>query len=398
MRICSACQLSCKDDERFCPKCGSFSVEQADIDRVGTQVGNYFLKKVIGRGGMGTVFEGEHVYIKKTVAVKILHPRYTKFQEAVTRFIREARAASAVQHPNIVDVTDFGPLPDGGVFFVMEHLSGRSLEDELEQDGALPLHRAINVANQLALALATAHERGVIHRDLKPENIMLIPKPGRRDIIRNTIDGKTRYVVENEGNFDFVKILDFGIAKNLQPDELKGGQTMAGAVFGTPEYMSPEAARGKEVDHRADIYSLGIILFDMLCGGPPFEAEAAADVLAMHLKDIPPAASSRAKAGHEVTEAADALIAKALSKDPEDRHDSMDEFRAELQNCYGNVTFRRHGKSEAGINQKGPQHRDRNLTEEIDEWLHSGEPALTDDEARALANGSSADEPLAKAQ
>lgn len=388
MKFCSGCNREYKNDERFCSVCGSFTVEQTDLARVNTQVGNYKLLKILGRGGMGTVYEGEHVYIKKLVAVKVLHPRFAKFQEAVTRFVREARAASSVRHPNIVDVTDFGPMPDGGVFFVMEHLAGRSLEDELEQNDALPLHRALNIANQLALALATAHEVGVIHRDLKPENIMLVPRPGRRDIIRKTVEGKTRYLVEKEGNFDFVKILDFGIAKVMQPDELEGGKTLAGAVFGTPEYMSPEAARGKEVDQRADIYSLGVILFDMLCGGPPFEAEAATEVLSMHLKDLPPIASVKAGPNREITPAADRLIARALKKDPNERQQSMDEFREELKQCYGTVTYRRHGNSDAGFSARGANHRAQNLTEEIDEWLHSGAPPLSEQEARELASGS----------
>jgi len=327
-------------------------VEPADMERIGQTVGNYHVKRVLGRGGMGTVYEGEHVYIGKRVALKILHARYAKYEDAVKRFLREARAASTISHPNIVDVTDFGPMPDGGVFFVMEYLEGTSLEDLIEKKGALELHRALNVANQMALALAAAHEKGIIHRDLKPDNIMLIRMPGRRDLVR-ALTGNFEsanpkdFVVEREDEYDFVKIFDFGIAKVLTPDQFSPKKTAQGAVFGTPEYMSPEAAKGLEVDLRSDVYSLGVILFDMIAGRPPFEAEAASDVLSMQISSPPP--SPRQVAPHlEITEATEKLIFRALAKNPDDRHQSMDDFRAELQGCYGSVTYKRHAAAFVG--------------------------------------------------
>jgi serine/threonine-protein kinase len=355
------------------------------MDRIGTTVGNYHLQQILGRGGMGTVYSGEHVYIGKRVAVKVLHPRFARYEDAVKRFLREARAASSINHPNIVDVTDFGPMPDGGVFFVMEFLEGTSLEDLIEKKGALPLHRGLNVANQLALALAAAHDKGIIHRDLKPDNIMLIRKPGRREMVRRVDSGDesstAKYVVEKEDAYEFVKILDFGIAKVLTPDEHSPRQTMAGAVFGTPEYMSPEAARGEDVDLRADVYSLGVILFDMLTGRPPFEAQAAAEVLAMQISHPPP--SPREVAPHlEITEQAEALILKAMQKKPDDRHQNLDDFRAELQNCYGSISFRRHSKSA-----QAPQveERPKRLTDELEDWIHDGKGGLSLEEARRLA-------------
>ena len=320
-------------------------VEPADMERIGQTVGSYHVKRILGRGGMGTVYEGEHVYIGKRVALKILHARYAKYEDAVKRFLREARAASSISHPNIVDVTDFGPMPDGGVFFVMEYLEGTSLEDLIEKKGALELHRALNVANQMALALAAAHEKGIIHRDLKPDNIMLIRKPGRRALVRALTEDRSSsnpqdYVIEQEDEYDFVKIFDFGIAKVLTPDQFSPKKTAQGAVFGTPEYMSPEAAKGREVDLRSDVYALGIILFDMIAGRPPFEAEAAADVLSMQIKTPPP--SPRHVAPHlEITEATEKMLLRALAKDPAERHQSMDEFRTELQGCYGSVTYKR---------------------------------------------------------
>jgi serine/threonine-protein kinase len=385
LRICPRCRQQYPTSERFCTRDNSVLVEPVDMDRIGTTVGNYHLETILGRGGMGTVYSGEHVYIGKRVAVKVLHSKFARYEDAVKRFLREARAASSINHPNIVDVTDFGPLVDGGVYFVMEYLEGTSLEDLIEKSGAIPLHRALNVANQISFALAAAHDKGIVHRDLKPDNIMLIKRPGRRELVKAVLaeGGSTRYVVEKENEYDFVKILDFGIAKVLTRDELGPKQTLAGAVFGTPEYMSPEAARGEEVDHRADVYSAGVILFDMITGRPPFEAQAAAEVLAMQINQPPPRA--RQVAPHlEITESAERLILRTMAKDPDKRHQSMDEFRAELQDCYGSISFRRNHRS-TNLPPTGKFSRKKRLTEELDEWLHGSEDGLTLDEARELA-------------
>ena len=385
MRICPLCRSRFPTGERFCPNDSNVLVEDEDLARIDSTVGNYHLLRVLGRGGMGTVYEGEHVYIGKKVAVKVLHPKFSKYEDAVKRFLREARAASSINHPNIVDVTDFGPMDDGGVFFVMEHLEGASLEDIIDQNGALPLHRALNVANQLSLALAAAHDKGIIHRDLKPENIMLIPKPGRRDLIKKTAKpGAPQYVIEKEDKYDFVKILDFGIAKVLKRDETSPSQTLAGAVFGTPEYMSPEAARGKEVDLRADVYSVGVILYDMMTGRPPFEADAAAEVLAMHINQNPPR-PLEVSPNLEITEAAENLVMRAMEKDPDKRHQDMDEFREELQSCYGNVAFRRYATSVPGQAISSNVPRPKGLTGELQEWVAAEQGGLTPTEAKELA-------------
>jgi serine/threonine-protein kinase len=397
MRVCPRCRATYPTLERFCTRDQSVLVDQGDIERIGQQVGNYFLLDILGRGGMGTVYSGEHVYIGKKVAVKVLHRRFVRYEEAIQRFLREARAASSINHPNIVDVTDFGPMPDGGVFFVMEFLEGTSLEDMIEARGPIPLHRGLNIANQIALALTAAHEKGIVHRDLKPENVMLIPKPGRRDLVRTVIEpdvvgGDQRYVIEKEQQYDFVKLLDFGIAKVLAHDDAVPGQTMAGAVFGTPEYMSPEASRGDEVDHRADIYSLGVILFDMLVGRPPFEAKAAAEVLSMQINKEPP--RPREVNPHvEITPAAERLILKAMRKDRGERHQSMEEFRDELQQSYGSVSYRRNAAL-PGMERVGVEGRARRLTDELDEWLHSEEKQLSIEEARMIAMVTVADESL----
>ena len=346
MRICAKCGKKAPESERFCPTDDSVLVDQVDYDRMGQTVGNYHLQHIIGRGGMGTVFKGEHIYIGKPVAVKVLHERFARYEDAVRRFLREARTASSIQHPNIADVTDFGHLPEGGgVYFVMEYLEGESLEDLIEREAPMTLHRAINIANQSASALAAAHDEGVVHRDLKPENMILTRRPGRRDVVRveSSGDGAPKYVVEKEGTFDFVKIIDFGIAQVRDPKALlaqNATSSMAGAIVGTPEYMSPEAARGDEVDHRSDIYALGVIFFDMLAGRPPFEAQTAVEVLSKHISQPPPS-PRQINPSAEVTPAAERLIMKALSKNPSERQQSMDEFRAELNDCFGNTVYRR---------------------------------------------------------
>ncbi len=357
-------------------------VEEEDIARLGTSIGNYRLDKILGRGGMGTVYSGEHVYIKKAVAVKVLHPQFARYQEAIHRFLREARAATSINHANIVDVTDFGILADGPVYFVMEYLEGKSLEDLIEKEGAVELHRALNVANQIALALEAAHAVGVIHRDLKPDNIMLLKKPGRRDLVRMAPDQS--WITEREESYDFVKVLDFGIAKVLIQDELMA-ETVQGAVFGTPEYMSPEAARGEDVDHRADVYSLGVILFDMLCGRPPFEAPQSSEVLSMHIHTPPP--SPREFAPHrEITEMAEAVILKAMQKDPNRRYQNMSQFRTDLANAYGSISYRRHGAA-PDLTPRGEENRvaKKRLTEELDEWITQDGSGLSVEQARMLA-------------
>ena len=382
MRVCPRCRTRFPTGERFCLNDSAMLVEEQDLARLGQTVGNYKLEKILGRGGMGTVYAGEHVYIKKPVAVKVLHPQFARYPDAVNRFLREARAASSINHPNIVDVTDFGVLADGLVYFVMEFLEGKSLEDLIEKEGAVELHRALNIVNQITYALEAAHALGVIHRDLKPDNIMLLERPGRRDIVRMvTGNAGGHWITERERSYDFVKVLDFGIAKILAPDEL-GTDTLQGAVFGTPEYMSPEAARGDDVDIRTDVYSLGIILFDMICGRPPYEADAGSEVLAKQINA--PIPSPRAVAPQrEITEGAERVIMRAMAKDHARRYQTMAEMRTDLSQGYGTVSFRRHVPIEGGV--RGAEARKKRLTEEIDDWLTSDHSSMSVEEARMIA-------------
>jgi serine/threonine-protein kinase len=309
--------------------------------RTGTTVGKYKLREIVGRGGMGVVYRAEHVYIGKEVAVKILHEGYGGRDESIKRFLREARAASLINHPNIVDVTDFGKSNDGTVFFVMELLQGEPLDAVLSRDRRLDLLRAITIINQAAGALGAAHAKGIVHRDLKPENIMLTPREGRRELIRQFTDEQGLHTIsEREKAFDFVKILDFGVAKVRDPDASEGRVTQQGVVFGTPEYMAPETARIGVSDPRTDIWALGVIFYEMLTGTVPFAGDTAVDVMLKVVSE--PVVPPRTRApGIEITHEAEQLIMKALAKDPRQRQQSMEELFDELQRCYGSVRYRR---------------------------------------------------------
>jgi serine/threonine-protein kinase len=309
--------------------------------RAGTTVGKYKLHEIVGRGGMGVVYRGEHVYIGKQVAVKILHDGYGGREESIKRFLREARAASLINHPNIVNVTDFGKSNDGTVFFVMELLEGEPLDAILQRERRLDLLRAITIMNQMAGALAAAHAKGIVHRDLKPENAMLTRREGRRELVRQFSDESGLHTVtEREAAFDFVKILDFGVAKVRDPNVAEGRVTQQGIVFGTPEYMAPETARVGISDPRTDIYALGVMFYEMLTGSVPFTGETPVDTM-LQVVSTPVTPPRERAPGIEITPEAERLIMKALSKDPRHRHQSMDELYEELQQCYGSVRYRR---------------------------------------------------------
>jgi serine/threonine-protein kinase len=304
--------------------------------RLGTRLGNYLLREIIGRGGMGVVYRAEHVYIQKRFAVKVLHGTYFDQPEARERFLREARTASSIDHPNIVGVTDFGEAPDGTVFLVMAHVEGVSLERVLRTEGRLPLFRTLVILGQVARALGAAHERGIIHHDLKPDNIMLRQREGRRAVVRDVLDEHgTLELVEPEGRYDFITVLDFGAAKFFD-------QAAAGArvVVGTPAYMAPETARSGIADVRSDVYAVGVIFYEMLTGSVPFDGEHATQIMVKHVKEVVPPPHRRCPEA-EITPEAERTLMRALDKEPGRRYQTMSELNADLQRCYGSIRFRR---------------------------------------------------------
>ncbi len=277
---------------------------------IGETVGNYRITKLLGEGGMGAVYLAEHPGIGRKAAVKVLHPDLTRHTDIATRFFNEARAANAIHHPGIVEVLDFGTLPTGVSYIVMEYLEGDSLAKRLRTGGRMPMATALEYTRQAAAALGAAHDAGIVHRDLKPDNLYVVPDP------------------RNPGR-EMIKVLDFGIAKlGAGPTNPGSVKTRTGTIMGTPVYMSPEQCRGtKEVDHRTDIYALGIILYEMLCGTPPFVSEGHGELIHLHISAPPPPPRSRNPA---IPERLEATVLRALAKDPAQRFQTMDELSREL--------------------------------------------------------------------
>ncbi|HFE47177.1 MAG TPA: serine/threonine protein kinase, partial [Nannocystis exedens] len=270
----------------------------------------YQILAQLGVGGMATVYRGEHMAIRKKCAIKVLHPEEAHKDDIVERFLQEARAASVIDNENVVEISDFGRTEDNCVFLVMEMLDGEDLAETLAEVHRLPWARAKPILLQICDALAAAHDKGIIHRDMKPENC---------------------FRLERRGNPDFIKVLDFGIAK-ITSESIVGPRalTQTGMVFGTPEYMSPEQAEGHTVDRRTDIYSLGIIMFQLLTGRVPFRGDSPTTTLVKHLVDTPPPPSLVAPdAG--ISPDLDAIVLKALQKDPDRRFQDMREFAATLR-------------------------------------------------------------------
>ncbi|MBL9106887.1 MAG: serine/threonine protein kinase [Myxococcales bacterium] len=270
----------------------------------------YRLIKRLGEGGMGTVYLAEHVTIKKRCAIKLLNPEYAHKEDLVERFLQEARAASMIAHENVVEITDFGAAPNGSVFFVMEMLTGEDLGETIKREAPLPWSRVAPMAMQICRALAAAHDKGIVHRDMKPENC---------------------FRIERSGNPDFIKVLDFGIAKvtSEDPDGNAARLTSTGMIFGTPTYMSPEQAQGMRVDHRSDIYAVGVILYELITGRPPFYADNFMGILTKHMFDAPHAPSEVAPMAG-ISPEVEALVLKALQKEREFRFQSMQEMMAAI--------------------------------------------------------------------
>jgi serine/threonine-protein kinase len=276
--------------------------------RVGTTLGKYRVLRMLGRGGMGCVYEAEHQKLGRRVALKLLRSKHARRRDAVARFFQEARAVNRIRHRNIVDATDFVELDDGTTFIVMEFLDGASLTRIL-REGSVDLPRALAILIQICDGLDAAHQQGIVHRDLKPDNVVVV----------RTSDGA-----------DLVKLLDFGVAKLLyQEDDGFGYETAAGAVIGTPAFMSPEQAGGMKVDERADIYSLGAIMYLVFCGRPVFEGNSFGEFVRKHLNETPTPPSQTA-GGRRIDEALEQIILQCLEKEPDNRFQTVIELRNAL--------------------------------------------------------------------
>jgi len=275
-----------------------------------TLLERYEITAKIGQGGMGAVYEAKHKLIGKRVAVKVLLDKYAQRDQIVARLEQEARLASSIGHEHIIDITDFGTTADGRTFVVMEYLEGEALSQLLAREGQIDEQRAINLALQIASALGAAHNKGVIHRDVKPENVFLLTRKGK----------------------DFVKVVDFGISKSLRPNEDSDGNsprlTQTGMVLGTPLYMSPEQARGDdELDHRIDVYALGVIMYEMVTAEVPFRGNNYLSIISQVINDDPKAPSDLRP---DISLDLEAVVMKALAKDVEDRYESMEDIAQDL--------------------------------------------------------------------
>ncbi len=290
------------DVEVGAPRSG---ISEAPLGLIGRTIDRrYRVESKLGEGGMGLVYRVTHTQLNKPQAIKVLRREHTRDEEALARFRREAESASGIGNQHIVDISDFGMLEDGSTYFVMEYLEGMDLIDTINLVGYMPEERAIHIAKQVCRALGAAHRAGIVHRDLKPENVFLVTR---------------------DGTDDFVKILDFGIAKvgNL-PTRI----TRAGEVLGTPHYMSPEQCEGDDVDHRTDVYAMGVLLYEMVTGQVPHDAETMTGILTKHLYDDPIPPTTRVP---QVSAELEGVIMRCLEKKPGNRYQAMHEIETDLE-------------------------------------------------------------------
>src|ERR1041385_7557140 len=307
MKKCPRCGVEYPDANTLCPADG-IALETTGDSLIGSVLsGKYRIDERLNEGGMGTVYRGTHVLMDKTVAIKVLRPSLAADEKIVARFSREARAASRISHPHAISVTDFGEDENGTVFLVMEYLEGETLKELIRRQGPLPLARVVEIIKQVGEALDAAHQQGVVHRDLKSDNIMLLSN-----------------VVA-----DYAKVLDFGIAKIKEREgAYDPGLTAPDLVIGTPQYMSPEqCSQAPDIDARSDIYSLGVIIYEMLVGHVPFTGESPTAIMMKHLQQPAPSISAERE---DVPPAVARVVAKALEKSPQARYASAAELVDDL--------------------------------------------------------------------
>lgn len=289
------------------------SSQKAKVSRdplIGRVIANRFtITSKIGAGGMGAVYKARQKGMDRHVAIKVLLKEFASNETVVKRFHLEALAVSKLNHPNTISIYDFGQTDDGILYIAMEFLEGMSLENAIRTEHQLSVKRALHVLKQVCLSLTEAHAQGIVHRDLKPDNIFLVK-------------------VGNDMNF--AKVLDFGVAKLKQADQNQGTLTQAGVIFGTPKYMSPEQSRSLDLDPRSDVYSLGVILYEMLTGMPPFDAENPLAILIQHVQ-TPPPPFGQVRPDLLIPQEVEMIVRKALSKKPNDRQQSTEELIKEIE-------------------------------------------------------------------
>lgn len=327
MRICPSCKTTypdggpstCSRDGAVLMSAREHAAAMSD-PMIGTTIaGRYEVVGRVGVGGMGTVYRATQRALNREVAIKILKKELSWDQDTVTRFHREAKAMSLLTHPNTVRVFDFGETEQRTLFFAMELLEGELLTTRLDREGALDIPAVVRIGQQILRSLAEAHSKGIIHRDLKPDNIFLAQVEGHPEPV--------------------VKVLDFGIAKVVQGDKkIDQLETQAGTVFGTPRYMSPEQAQGKPLDARSDLYSVGILLYQMLVGQPPFRDEDAVIVMAKHIRERP-VAPKKAAPERTIPPALERIVLRVLEKDPSRRFQSGEDLDAALEGVLQDYTL-----------------------------------------------------------
>ncbi len=313
---CPSCEHPNVENARFCAKCGALLPAEVPVDdsMLGVVIKNTFrVVRLLGEGGMGRVYEGEQQMGTTTrkVAIKTLHPHLSQDPQIVARFNRECGTVVELEHPNTIQFFDFGQAPDGTLFIAMEFIDGESVCDIVERDGPMSPRRVDKIMKQVCGSLAEAHKLGIVHRDLKPDNVVLTTRAGEED---------------------FAKVLDFGIAARTEATDEKKEQklTQQGTVLGTPPYMSPEQFKGKELDGRSDIYSLGVMAYEMLTGKLPFEADTPWEWATKHLTERPYPFEVTAPGLTMIPDAMKRAIMRALSKEPEERQANVMLFYEEL--------------------------------------------------------------------
>jgi HEAT repeat protein len=310
MRVCPTCFSLYGPDTATCPADGQTTEDYVQV-LVGRTLGPYRVLSVVGEGGMGVVYECEHPTIGRRVALKVLRPELSLRDDLVERFIQEARAVNTIGHGNIVNIYDFGKTPFGSFYIVMEYLDGDNVRTLVEREGPQPLERVRLTVRGVGAALAAAHAKGFIHRDVKPENIMIIRRRGR----------------------EYVKLLDFGIVKLLTDDQPRMVRTQADARLGTPKYMSPEQLEQSDVDHRADIYALGAVSYEMLTGKVPFEGDSEVEIRQLQMAHAP-LSPSLVLPGAGFSRKVDSAVLWALSVDPANRCSTIVDFITAFEDGY----------------------------------------------------------------